>query len=350
PMSARSSLSSKLEPNELRAHGSPSRVTPRSSSQVASPAGSIIPRYIVLEVTSHALDQNRVFGIEFDIGVLTNITSEHLDYHKTYEEYARTKLKLLQMAKVAVVNRDEKSYSVIEKIKNKISKRHIKNKKWITYGLRKSADITPQKSSFKTNLIGEFNKYNVLAAISVCKELGLTDQAIRSAIASFEAPTGRGEIVHEDDFMVMIDFAHTPNALEQLLSSTRSQVKGKIIHVFGSAGERDRQKRPKMGQASSKYADIIILTAEDPRSESVEKIIREIKSGIKNHELRIKNNTLFKIPDRQEAIKKAISMAKKGDLVLLTGKGHEQSINYGHGEEPWSEHEAVKAALKANNA
>ncbi|MBI2190047.1 MAG: hypothetical protein HYU49_00725 [Candidatus Levybacteria bacterium] len=271
----------------------------------AASIARVTPRYLVLEVTSHALDQNRVFGIKFDIGVLTNVTHEHLDYHMTYEEYARTKFKLLQMARVAVVNRDEKSYSVIEKIKNKISKRHIKNKKWITYGLRKSADITPQKSSFKTNLIGEFNKYNVLAAISVCKELGLTDQAIRSAIASFEAPTGRGEIVHEDDFMVMIDFAHTPNALEQLLSSTRSQVKGKIIHVFGSAGE------------------------------SVEKIIREIKSGIKNHELRIKNNTLFKIPDRQEAIKKAISMAKKGDLVLLTGKGHEQSINYGHGEEPW---------------
>ncbi|MFA5196212.1 MAG: UDP-N-acetylmuramoyl-L-alanyl-D-glutamate--2,6-diaminopimelate ligase [Bacteroidales bacterium] len=288
------------------------------------------PNFLVLETTSHALDQYRVFGIKFDVGVLTNVTHEHLDYHKTYENYLKAKAKLLKMSETAVINKDDESYVFLNK---------IKNKRLITYGLNKSADVNPQVFPFKTDLIGEYNQYNVLAAISVCRALGVEDSLIRKGIESFTAPKGRGDIVYKKDFTVMIDFAHTPNSIEQILKAVRPGVKNKIIHVFGSAGARDESKRPLMGEMSSKYADVLILTAEDPRKEPVEKIMNEIESGI-NKKLEI-----LRIPDRKKAIKTAIEMAKKGDFVLITGKSHEKSMNYGHGEVAWDEYKAVREAL-----
>ncbi len=283
--------------------------------------------YLVLEVTSHSLDQYRVWGIDFRVGVLTNVTNEHLDYHKTYENYVKTKIKLLERSKVAVVNKDDKSYDFIQlKVK--------------TYGMDKNADINPQNFPFKTKLFGEFNKYNMLAAVAVCQTLGISDNFIRKGIETFRLPVGRAEIVHENNFTVMIDFAHTPNAFAKLLTEVKKQTKGRLIHVFGAAGLRDETKRPEMGKISSQYADVIVLTEEDPRSESVEKIMDKIQSGISNKVV------INKIIDRQEAITAAIKMAKKGDFVLLTGKSHEQSMNYGKGEEPWSEHEAVNKALR----
>lgn len=291
--------------------------------------------FLVLETTSHALDQYRIFGIKFEVGVLTNVTHEHLDYHKTYENYVKTKIKLLQMSKTAIVNRDDESYDQISKMKNKISK-------IVTYGIKKDADVNLKNFPLKTDLIGEYNKYNILAAVSVCKAIGISDEKIRKGIASFKLPQGRTDIVYSKEFKVMIDFAHTPNAFEQILSSIRPKVFGKIIHVFGSAGERDASKRPIMGKISSKYSDIIILTAEDPRSESIKKINKEIESGILSWELRKK---VIEISDRKKAIKEAIKMAQKGDLVLVTGKGHETSMNYGHGEDPWDEYAAVRDAI-----
>ena len=297
------------------------------------------PNFLVLETTSHALDQYRVFGIKFDVGVLTNVTHEHLDYHKTYENYLKAKSKLLKMSKIAIVNRDDESYGFLD------GKLKIKNKKLITYGLSAPADVNPKVFPFKTDLIGEYNKYNVLAAISACRALGIENEVIRKAIGTFTPPKGRGDIVYKKDFSVMIDFAHTPNSIEQILKALRPVVKGRIIHVFGSAGARDESKRPIMGEMSAKYADVIILTAEDPRKEPVEKITNEIIGGIKNSELRIKNGTLLKIEDRQKAIEAAIGMAKKGDFVLLTGKSHEKSMNYGHGEVAWDEYGVAKKAL-----
>ena len=305
--------------------------------------------HMVLEVTSHALDQYRVWGVDFTIGVLTNVTHEHLDYHKTYENYVKTKVKLLKMAKVVVVNRDDESYNLMNSKFNPPNRRtkiQVKSQKFLAYGMGLNADINPTGFPFKTKLIGEFNQYNCLAAIAACRELGVSDEIILKAIASFELPIGRMEIVYEDEFTVMIDFAHTPNALEQILKTVRPNVKGRLIHVFGSAGERDYEKRPEMGEISGKYVDIIILSAEDPRSESVEKITREIESGIMNYESRIQDSTLLKIPDRQEAITTAIQMARKGDLILLTGKGHERSMTYGKKDIHWSEHEAVLKALQ----
>ncbi len=309
------------------------------------------PNFLVLETTSHALDQYRVFGIKFEIGVLTNITHEHLDYHKTYENYVKTKAKLLKMAKVAITNRDDESYASLS------SKFKLQSSKLRTYGMNKDADFNPKSFPFKTNLIGEFNKYNVLAAITVCRELKISDDKIRSGIKSFIAPLGRGDIVYDKEFAIMIDFAHTPNAIDQILGAIRPSIKGRLIHVFGSAGQRDTSKRPLMGKSSSKYADVIILTSEDPRSESVEKIMNEIASGIQNSKFQIRNcnsklkikdgkKSLFKIGDRRDAINAAIKMAKKGDFIIITGKSHEKSMNYGQGEIAWDEYEVVREGLR----
>ena len=305
-------------------------------------------KYVVLEVTSHALDQYRVWGIPFKIGVLTNVTHEHMDYHGTYEEYLSAKLKLLGASKVAIVNRDDESYERISKLKSQNANLQLKSKKFITYGLNSESDINSKAFPFKTKLLGDYNKYNVLAAVAVCQNLGILDSDIKKAIADFNPPTGRAEVVHDNDFTVMIDFAHTPNSIEKILQALRKELpkNARIIHIFGSAGERDKAKRPLMGKASSRFSDIIFLTSEDPRSESPEKIIDEIAEGIDKNTYK---NILYKAPDRQEAILEAIKMAKKGDVVVVTGKGHERSMNHGSGEVPWSDHEAVEKALRLSN-
>jgi len=292
-------------------------------------------KYLIIETTSIGLHQNRVFGIPFDIAVLTNITNEHLDYHKTYEKYVKAKARLFQTARTAILNADDKSFSFIN--------HYIRNKKVITYGMKKNADITPQSFPFKTKLIGGFNQYNALAAIAVAKELNIKDSIIIKSLLSFTPPPGREEIVYDKDFTVIIDFAHTPGAFEVVLPEIKKMTKGKLIHIFGSAGLRDKYKRPEMGKISSVYSDLIILTAEDPRSESIEEIISEIERGV---DPMFNKKYLLKIPDRKKAIFQGIELAGKGDIVLITGKGHESSMNYGKGEVPWSEHETVKEALK----
>ncbi len=298
--------------------------------------------YFILEVTSHSLDQNRVLGIPFEIGVLTNLTSEHLDYHKTYDNYVRTKEQLLKKAKVAVINKDDSSYQMLSEAKNSKS-----SENWITYGFSEGSEINPNNfdlTNIDNDIIGDFNKYNILAAVGACKKLGLSDVEIKKALLSFSLPKGRLDFVYRKDFAVMIDFAHTPNAFEQLLQSLRPIVKGKIIHVFGSAGERDVIKRPFLGETSTNYADIVVLTTEDPRSEDVNTIIEEIESGIDNPKAKV-----LKIVDRRQAITAAIQMAKKDDLVLITGKAAESSMNLGQGEEPWDEFETVKDILSDLN-
>ena len=295
------------------------------------------PNYLVLETTSHGLDQYRTFGVKFAIGVITNITHEHLDYHKTYEKYLQAKAKLPYSSGVAVLNAEDLSYPILLEY---LQKRHYKGS-IVTYGLKKG-DINSLNFTFKSNLIGDFNIYNSLAAICVCKTLNLSDEQIKKGLATFSPPKGREEVIYDKDFSVMIDFAHTSNSILVLLQTLRPKVKGRIIHVFGSAGERDRQKRKVMGENSSKFADIIVLTAEDPRSEDVNRIIEDIASGIpKNSKAQV-----IKLPNREEAIKEAILMAKKGDMVVLTGKAHEKSMNLGHGEEPWDEFAKAYNVLK----
>ncbi len=294
--------------------------------------------YFILEVTSHSIDQKRILGIPFEIGVLTNLTSEHLDYHKTYDNYVKTKEQLLKRAKVAVVNKDDLAYQMLSEAKNSKASNN-----WITYGFSEGSEINPNNFSLtniSNDIIGDFNKYNILAAVGACRKLGLSDEEIKKALVTFSLPKGRLDFVYRKDFAVMIDFAHTPNAFEQLLQSLKPIVKGKIIHVFGSAGERDAHKRPFLGETSTSYADIVVLTTEDPRSEDVNKIIEEIESGIDNPKPQV-----LKIVDRKQAITAAIQMAKKDDLVLITGKASEASMNLGNGEEPWDEYKTVKDIL-----
>ncbi len=320
--------------------------------------------YFVLETTSHSLDQNRVWGINYEIGVLTNVTHEHLDYHQSYQEYLNTKLKLLKKAKVVIVNEDDESYKYIaQSLKLK-----AQSASWQTivktYGLRHSGEERSDDSRIKQRFwasqndkITEYNQYNYSAGYAVCYQLGLSDEKILSAMQSFTLPTGRLETVYDKDFKVIIDFAHTPNAIEKVLESVRKlylSSGGRLIHVFGSAGLRDVTKRPLMGEASGKFADIVILTEEDYRVEDVNQICYSIALGLEKNGFRKLNfdvlihrslKTYSIIVDRQEAINKAISLAKKGDLVILTGKGHEKSLCRGKKEWPWDEREAVKLAL-----
>lgn len=294
--------------------------------------------YFVLEVTSHAIDQERIWGVPFKIGVLTNVTSEHLDYHKTFDNYLKTKEKLLKIADIDIVNRDDSSYTLFSESKN-----HKDNSSWITYGFSKSADVNLENFNSESRvLIGDFNKYNVLAAAACARMLGISDENIRRAIKTFKMPIGRMDFVYDEEYAVVIDFAHTPNAFEQILSALRQQTTGRIIHVFGSAGERDQIKRPLMGKISGKFADVIILTAEDPRSEDENDIIEEIAKGV-----RAKDKEILRIPDRKDAINKAIKIAKSGDLVVITGKAHEKSMTYGNKDLPWDEYKIVENAIKA---
>lgn len=325
----------------------PGRFAVQSYIKRAKKAGI---KYIVLEITSHALDQHRVHGIHIDIGVVTNITKEHLDYHKTYEKYIMAKAKLLKKAKIAVMNKDDHSYLILKK-------NHLKKyeNKIITYGMKKDSDINPHIFPFQTKLLGTFNKYNCLAAISVLQSLHVPDTAIRKGLLTYVPPVGRQEIIYDKDFMVINDFAHTPNSFSVILSEVKRLTTKRLIHVFGSAAKRDKYKRPEMGKISAKYSDIIILTSEDSRDEPIESINNDILAGIKGFEISntkdisVTKRTVFTIPDRKEAIQFAINLARKGDVVLLTGKGHEKSINYGKGEEPWDETKIAKEALTMKN-
>lgn len=316
--------------------------------------------YAVLEATSHGLDQFRFFGVKFLAAVLTNVTREHLDYHRTFQNYLEAKSKLFTSPKIAVINRDDRSYSYLAK---KIRKR--RDIKLITYGIKNEADFTPETFPFKTKLVGEYNRYNCLAAIAVASNLGVSSSVIRRAVARFSGVEGRmEEVPNRRGLKVVIDFAHTPNALENILKTLRQRLNKsqKLVVVFGCAGLRDRGKRPIMGEIAAKYADVAVLTAEDPRTESVEEIIEEIARGCrkwKAEEIKfdgqksykkgvsIKGESLYlKIPDRRQAIRTAINfIATKGDTVVICGKGHEKSMCFGTIEHPWSDRKEVETAL-----
>ncbi len=289
--------------------------------------------HFVLEVTSHAISQHRVLGVKFAVGVLTNVTHEHLDWHGTYEEYLKTKLSLLKKSKIAVVNRDDADVYTQ-------AMPHLRDKKIVNYGIRRDALVTPKTMRFTTKLPGIFNQYNCLAALAAVYALGVSKQAARRAVGAFSGVPGRMEVLQEKPFRVIVDFAHTPNAITQALKTARPVTKNRLIHVFGSAGLRDVSKRPLMGKASSEFADVIVLTEEDYRTEDVHKIIDSIVSGIHSEK------ELYKYPNREEAIAFALKLAKTGDTVIITGKGHERSLCRGEIEYPWSDQEEVKKILK----
>ena len=301
-------------------------------------------KYLVLEVTSHGLDQNRIFGIDFNFAVLTNITHEHLDYHKSFENYIFAKAKLFQRAKVSILNLDDPSFNKIKK---------LTNGKVVTYSINKKADFTQKDFLLKLKIPGDYNLSNALCAAALATQAGIGKQTITKALNTFQGIKGRMEEVDMgQDYQVIVDFAHTPNGLKQALKTLRSKVKSqrsKVIAVFGAAGERDKLKRSKMGEIAARYADICVLTAEDPRSEKVEDICEQIAQGlIKSGKKESKD--FFKIYDRAKAIEFAVKLAKQDDIVACFGKSHEKSMCFGKKEYPWDEFKTVERSIakKAN--
>lgn len=291
--------------------------------------------YLVLEVTSHALDQYRFWGVKFKVGVITNVTHEHLDYHKTFENYLKTKLKLVKDVKFAIINREIREIRGIGEIGGKV----------ITFGLNKG-DFNQKDIKLKLKIHGDYNIENALASLAVAFSLGIKKEIALKALENFPGIEGRmEEVPNRKGIKVIIDFAHTPNALEKALIALRSRgTPGRLIAVFGCAGARDKGKRPLMGEVSAKFADITVLTDEDPRFEKSEDIIDEITKGALKAEAK-KGIDLFQEPDRAKAIKLAISLARKGDTVGIFGKGHEKSMNYLGKEKPWLDKKAVLDAI-----
>ncbi len=306
----------------------------------------------VLETTAHAIDQDRVWGVPFLISVITNVTHEHLksvggyDYFSSLTNYLYTKLKLLFSSKTAVVNCDDPLlFESLEEIK--------KRTRTVTYGFKEGCDYTLNFSSVLKKKIPKFNEYNFLAAYAVCRELGIPKEKIIDAVRTFHLPPGRVELVYKKRFEIYIDFAHTINGIRNILIYLGGKGK-RIIHVFGAAGLRDRTKRRLMGEESAKRSNSIILTEEDYRTEDPYLIAKEIGKGIKRWGFRYvrpedfvgEDKTYTIIIHRMDAIKKAICVAKEGDLVVLTGKSHEASLARGRKEYPWNEKKAVEKALK----
>ena len=322
--------------------------------------------YAVIETSSHGLAQYRVEACEYDVAVLTNITSEHLDYHRSREEYIHAKAHLFELLsssykkenvpKISVLNYDDSTFDTFQK---------FEADKHFSYGLSNNADFwaddisqeegllkftihtSKEKLKITSHLLGEYNVYNILAAIAVAYSQNISKEKIISAIESLQQIKGRMELIPhtQGNFIVIIDFAHTANALEQALRAIRTFTKGRIHVVFGSAGLRDVQKRKKMGKVAGKFADRIYITAEDPRTESVDAIIKEIAAGCM-WEGRKEGKDFFMFPDREEAIEKAILSAEDGDTVITCGKAHETTMCYGTQELPWNEYLVVQNALK----
>lgn len=302
-------------------------------------------QYVVIEASSHGIAQFRMLGTNVMIGVLTNIAHEHLDWHKTFTAYANAKLSLIAKAKVAIVNKNDQSYSLLLKYKPLSAK-------IITFSLTGQADFNFPKMPTVSGLPGDYNKENMLAAAAVCTLLGITPKNIASALLKFKGLNGRfEEIDNHRGYRIIVDFAHKPNALEALLKTLRKMTKKRLIIMFGSAGERDKAKRQMMGMIAAKYADISVLTAEDPRSEEVNDIIDEIAKGYKKTggvegKRQTAKSYFIKMPERAEAINYIINnLACKDDLVAFLGKSHEKSMCYGKVEYPWNEHEEIIKAL-----
>lgn len=293
--------------------------------------------YFILEATSHGLDQNRLAFIDFTIGILTNITHEHLDYHKNWNSYVLSKLKLLKNSEIKIINLDDTSSEFVRKnIKGKV----------LTFSKYKKANINLKNFPIRLNIDGDYNLHNALAASSAATSIHIPKQRILKALSSFKSVKGRLEKIESGQkFKVFIDFAHTPYGLENVLQTLKSKLQkgGKLIAVFGSAGKRDILKRPMMGKVADKIADIIILTSEDPRSEDPQKICEQIAKGIRKKAL---NKGYHIIIDRKKAIEFAVQLAGDNDTIGLFGKGHEKSMAQAGKEYPWDEVKTAALAIR----
>lgn len=316
--------------------------------------------WVVLETSSHGLAQHRVWGVPYQVAVMTNITHDHLEYHGTFENYLKAKTTLFKIAgkhglKSGIANiEDENAEAFLKYVANKT-----------TYGIKKgdiqasNVDLRADGTTYtavagedtydiKVQIPGEFNVSNSLAAIAVGRKLGLNKQQIEKGIAALETVEGRMNLINAgQDFKVIVDFASTPDGYQKFFESMRPLVKGKLIAVFGSAGRRDETKRAKQGAIAGKYADIVVITEEDDRDEDSDTILKQVAEGA-IQEGKKQNETLFTIQNREEAIGFAMTLAtNKDDTVVLLGKGHEKTIERADGEYPWDETQAAKAAIES---
>lgn len=319
-------------------------------------------QYAVVETTSHALVQYRVYGIDYRVAVFTNLSHDHLDYHKSFDAYRQAKGRMFAgHPTLSVVNADDKSASYFLSFP---AERHL------SYGLEsKKVQVTARKINYnaalgsrftlitpvgeidiQTTLPGRFNLYNILAAASACLGLGVGLPTIKSAVEGLSAVAGRMERVEAGQpYTVIVDYAHTPDSFEKIYETLRPATKGRIIHVFGATGDRDRTKRPIMGAIAGRQADIVILTDEEPYTESPQQIIDEIAKGVprgarKNRPM-IADQNFFQILDRREAIAKGLSLARRGDIVLITGMGALTSRTIGTEHLPWRDQDVAREEI-----
>lgn len=303
---------------------------------------------VVMEVSSQSLKLERVAGCDFDIGVFTNLAEDHISTkeHPNMEDYFNSKVKLFKMCKKGFINADDVYSIMIPKL--------VPECQFSTYGidnhcdlLAKDITVTNQYADFKVkigdknervkvSIPGRFSVYNSLAAIAVAMQFGCNSEEIKGALENIRVP-GRSELVDNKlGLTIMIDYAHTPESLEKILSAVKIYTKGRVISVFGCGGDRDKIKRPMMGEVSGRVADYTIITSDNPRTENPEEIVKDIEEGIK------KTNGKYEcIVDRKEAIKKAIKMANKRDMIVLAGKGHEQYQEINKKRYPFDESEIV---------
>ena len=311
--------------------------------------------FVILEVTSHSLHQHKLDGVPIEAAVMTNLTQDHLDYHKTMEKYAAAKgLLFARNPRYIVLNRDDDWFDYFD--------RYLAEEQKITYGKSEDADVRisdiklykkgseavlafdhQEKSQLATYLPGEYNVFNMAAAASICYVLGVSMSDIKNGIASLEGILGRFERATKDEkYEVIVDYAHTPDALEKLLEATRNITKKRIILVFGACGDRDTLKRPIMGRIAAKLADEIILTDEESYNENPDKIRRDIYAGIEESKA---TNKTTEIADRREAIRHALNIAKKDDTILITGMGHEQFRIINGEKLPWNDTNIVREII-----
>jgi len=311
--------------------------------------------FVILEVTSHALDQDRIMGVPVEIGVMTNLSQEHLDYHKTMENYAKAKSLLFQNfgAKYAVLNADDKWYEFFKNNtkceifsygQNEISDLKISDIRLKGTGSTAKAIFEEENIAINTRLLGEFNIYNAAVAASVGILLKIHPKNIEEGISDLAKVDGRMELIKAGQgFRVLVDFAVTPKAIEEALKSLQKITEGKVRIVFGATGDRDKAKRPLMGGVAAKYADFIYLTDDETYSEDGDQIRQDVFEGIKKAK---GDNKTKVIADREKAITRAVKDAKKGDTVYITGLGHENTRNMGGKLIPWQEKEVVQEILK----
>ena len=308
---------------------------------------------IVMEVSSHALDQHRVDGITYQLGLFTNLSQDHLDYHKTMEAYLEAKCKLFYQSERGLINGDDAVAGKILATKacpfttfgmGEACDYHAENVKMDAHGLQYDWYYHDEKLGQITYSVpGKFNVYNTLAAAGSCHMLGVDAETIVKAVSVHETfVAGRFEVFHSNDNVTaIVDYAHTPDGLSNVLQTVAEFVQGKTITVFGCGGDRDPKKRPIMGEIAGKLSDYCLITSDNPRTEDPEAIIDEVEVG-----MRQTNCAYERITDRREAIAKAIQMAEPGDVVMVAGKGHEDYQIIGREKIHLDDREEVKKALE----